>query len=178
MDDNIPASSSSSPLPTEANSKASNHVAVSVPDLDKAVKWYHEVLGFKILTEPMEGRADNSHMGTILKDIFGSSFNRLRFAHLSFGNQVGFEIFEFIDPKQEQRENNFEYWKTGFFHIAITDPNIEKLTKRIAENGGKQRSKVWQLIPDKPYKIVYCEDPFGNIIEIYTHNYEQVWSSK
>lgn len=29
MDDNIPASSSSSP-PTEANSKASNHVAVSV----------------------------------------------------------------------------------------------------------------------------------------------------
>jgi catechol-2,3-dioxygenase len=48
MDDNIPASSSS---PTEANSKASNHVAVSVPDLDKAVKWYHEVLGFNIVTE-------------------------------------------------------------------------------------------------------------------------------
>jgi hypothetical protein len=45
MDDNIPASSSP-PLPTEANSKASNHVAVSVPDLDKALKWYHEVLGF------------------------------------------------------------------------------------------------------------------------------------
>ena len=111
MDDNIPAAS-----PTEANPKASNHIA-SVPDLDKAVKWYHEVLGFKILTEPMEGRADNSHMGTILKDIFGSSFNRLRFAHLSFGNQVGFEIFEFIDPKEEQRENNFEYWKTGFFHL-------------------------------------------------------------
>ena len=43
MDDNIPASSSS---PTEANSKASNHVAVSVPDLDKAVKWYHEVLEY------------------------------------------------------------------------------------------------------------------------------------
>ena len=64
------------------------------------------------------------------------------------------------------------------FPFAITDPNIEKLAKRIAENGGKQRSKVWQLIPDKPYKIVYCEDPFGNIIEIYTHNYEQVWSSK
>jgi catechol-2,3-dioxygenase len=97
---------------------------------------------------------------------------------LSFGNQVGFEIFEFIDPKQEQRENNFEYWKTGFFYIAITDPNIEKLAKRISENGGKQRSKIWQLIPDKPYRKVYCEDPFGNIIEIYTHNYEQVWSSK
>jgi catechol-2,3-dioxygenase len=30
----------------------------------------------------------------------------------------------------------------------------------------------------KPYKAVYCEDPFGNIIEIYTHSYEQIWSSK
>lgn len=45
MDDNIPAAS-----PTEANPKASNHIA-SVPDLDKAVKWYHEVLGFNIVTE-------------------------------------------------------------------------------------------------------------------------------
>jgi hypothetical protein len=34
-----------------------------------------------------------------------------------------FEVFEFVDPKEEQRENNFEYWKTGFFHIGITDPN-------------------------------------------------------
>jgi hypothetical protein len=65
----------------------------------------------------MECNADNSHMGTILKDIFGLSFNRLRFTHLSFANQVGFEIFEFIDRKEEQRENNFEYWKTGFFHL-------------------------------------------------------------
>jgi hypothetical protein len=68
----------------------------------------------------MEGSADNSHMGTILKDIFGlsfKSFKRLRFTHLSFANQVGFEIFEFIDRKEEQRENNFEYWKTGFFHL-------------------------------------------------------------
>lgn len=52
---------------------------------------------------------------------------------------MGFEVFEFIDPKEEQRENNFEYWKTGFFHIGITNPNIEELAKRIAEKGGKQR---------------------------------------
>jgi hypothetical protein len=52
---------------------------------------------------------------------------------MSFANQVGFEVFEFVDPKEEQRENNFEYWKTGFFHIGITNPNIEELAKRIAE---------------------------------------------
>ena len=30
---------------------------------------------------------------------------------------------------------------------------------------------------EKPYKMVYCEDPFGNIVEIYTHSYELVYSA-
>ena len=29
----------------------------------------------------------------------------------------------------------------------------------------------------KPYKMVYCEDLFGNIIEIYTHSYELHYGS-
>src|SRR5215210_6108430 len=147
MDNNTIEASSSSP--SASTSSPSNHKGVGVPDLNKAVRWYHEVLGFNIVTEPMEGSADNSHIGMILKDIFGASIKKLRLAHMSFTNQVGFEIFEFVDPKEEQRENNFEYWKTGFFHIGITNPNIEELTKRIAEKGGKQRrmgSISWQAI--------------------------------
>ncbi len=27
----------------------------------------------------------------------------------------------------------------------------------------------------KEYRLCYCEDPFGNIIEIYTHNYETLY---
>ena len=47
----------------------------------------------------------------------------------------------------------FEYWKSGFTHICITDPDIEGLCKKISETGGKQRSKVWEIVPDKGYKI-------------------------
>jgi catechol-2,3-dioxygenase len=154
-----------------------NHVAVSVPHLDKAVKWYNEVLGFTILTEPTEIVADNSRLGTIVKDVFGTSIKKLRIVHLSFCDQVGFEIFEFVEPKAERPANNFEYWKTSFFHIAITSPNIEQLAKKIAESGGKQRTKIWELVDGKPYKIVFCEDPFGNAIEIYSHEFKQVWSN-
>lgn len=161
---------------SNSNVTAINHVAVSVPDLDKAIKWYHEVLGFNVIIEQIEGISDNSHLGRVLSDIFGANFKKLRLAHMTFKNRVGFEVFEFIDPKAERPANNFEYWKTSFFHICITEPDIEKITKKIIESGGKQRSKIWELIPDKPYKIVYCEDPFGNIIEIYTHSYEEVWS--
>ncbi|HJY09734.1 MAG TPA: VOC family protein [Nitrososphaeraceae archaeon] len=83
----------------------------------------------------------------------------------------------FGDPKAERRIDNFEYWKSGSFHICVTDPNIEELWKRISDSGGKQRSRIWDVVPDKGYKIAFCEDPFGNVIEIYTHSYEQTVAS-
>jgi catechol 2,3-dioxygenase-like lactoylglutathione lyase family enzyme len=77
-----------------------NHVAVSVLDLNKAVKWYTEVLGFNLVKPPMEGIADDSYLGKLFQDIFGKRFKKLKLSHLSFGNQVGLEVFEFIDPRR------------------------------------------------------------------------------
>ena len=74
-------------------------------------------------------------------------------------------------------ENNFEFWKTGIFHICVTDPEIELLAERIGKTGGRQRSKVWKLWPDKPYRVCYCEDPWGNVVEISSHSYEQTWAN-
>ncbi len=150
-----------------------NHIAVSVPDLDQAVKWYKEVLGFTTVKEAVEFVADDSSTGKIVKDIHGPKLKKMRMAWLSSANQVGFEIFEYIEPKAERRINNFEYWKSGFIHICITNPDIKGLCKRISQTGGKQRSEIWELNPEKGVKIAFCEDPFGNIIEIYSHSYEQ-----
>jgi len=157
--------------------KIINHVAVSVPDLDLAVNWYKEVFGFTVVREPIEFVPDDTLKGMAVKDIHGPSLKKVRMVWLSSANQVGFEIFEYIEPKAERRTNNFEYWKSGFIHICITDPDIEGLCKKISETGGKQRSKVWEIVPDKGYKIAFCEDPFGNIIEIYSHSYEQTITS-
>jgi catechol 2,3-dioxygenase-like lactoylglutathione lyase family enzyme len=157
--------------------KVINHVALSVPDMDKAIKWYKEVLGFTMVAGPVELLADDSLTGKAVRDIHGPDLKKMRMAWLSSGNQVGFEIFEYIEPKAQRRHENFEYWKSGFTHICITDPNIENLCKKISETGGKQRSKVWEIVPDKGHKIVFCEDPFGNIIEVYSNGYEQTITS-
>ena len=153
--------------------KIINHIAVSVPSLDEAVKWYREVLGFTTVKQTEEFVVDDSLIGMTVKDIHGPRLKKMRMAWLSSANQIGFEIIEYIEPKAERRLDNFEYWKSGFIHICITDPNIEELCKRITESGGKQRSKIWEIVPDKGYKIAFCEDPFGNVIEIYDHSYEQ-----
>ena len=158
--------------------KTINHIAVSVTNLDKAVKWYQEVFGFNVINGPVEIVADDSALGMVVKDIHGPNFKKMRVVWLSSGNQVGIEIFEYLDPKAERRINdNYEYWKSGFFHICVTDPNIEELCRKISETGGKQRSKIWDIAPSKGHKIAFCEDPFGNVIEIYTHGYEQTITS-
>ena len=34
-----------------------------------------------------------------------------------------------------------------------------------------------ELVPGSDKKIWFCENPFGNIIEIYSHSYEQFWAN-
>lgn len=151
-----------------------NHIAVSVSNLEEAIKWYQDILGFTLIREPIEFVADDSLTGMAVKDIHGPKLKKMRMAWLTSANQVGFEIFEYVEPKAEKREDSFEYWKSGITHISVTDPDIEGLCKRISESGGRQRSKIWEVVQDKHYKIAFCEDPFGNIIEIYDHSYEQL----
>jgi catechol 2,3-dioxygenase-like lactoylglutathione lyase family enzyme len=158
--------------------RALAHVGVTVNDLDEAVRWYQELFGFRLIAGPADLVADDSHFGRLCQDLFGSHFGGGRLALLAGGNGVVLEIFEFDQPRSVPREDNFEYWKNGFFHICLVEPDIETMARKIEESGGKRRSRIWQLFADKPYKIAYCQDPFGNIIELNSHSTEQVWSNR
>lgn len=152
-----------------------SHIGLSVPDLDKAVEFYTEVLGWYTIMEPAPVYNDDTAIGQMCRDVFGNDWKQFRIAHLATGDKVGVELFEF--PHNEKPDNNFEYWKTGIFHFCIQDPNIEELVEKIKQHGGKQRMPIREYYPDdKPYKMVYVEDPFGNIFEIYTHSYELTYS--
>lgn len=129
--------------------------------------------GFHNNKRPTELAADDTQIGNALENIFGSKFKKLRIVWMSSANNVGFEIFQFIEPKQVTENRKIEYWSGGVIHIAVTERNIEGLVKKVTETGGRQLTKIWELNPNKPYKLVFCSDPFGNIIEIYSHSFEQ-----
>ncbi|UOQ83429.1 lactoylglutathione lyase family protein [Gracilibacillus salinarum] len=155
--------------------RAFSHIGLSVPDLDEAVKFYTEVLGWYVIMEPSVVEEDDSAIGQMCTDVFGAGFGQFRIAHLSTSDKVGIEMFEFAN--NETPENNFEYWKTGIFHFCVQDPDVEGLAEKIVAHGGKQRMPVREYYPnEKPYRMVYCEDPFGNLIEIYSHSYELTYS--
>jgi catechol 2,3-dioxygenase-like lactoylglutathione lyase family enzyme len=151
-----------------------------VPDIGAAVQWYVEVLGFRVLVGP--GMVDRTN--PVAVDVFGEQFKRAEIAHLASGNGCALELFQFVDPPGQIPEDNFAYWIGGFFHICLVDPDVAGLARRIEESGGKIRgSGVWENFAEErrgasdPYLMVYCEDPFGNILEIFSHSHEQVFAN-
>ncbi len=95
-----------------------SHIGISVPDLEAAVRFYTEVLGWYLIMEPTDVVEDE-------------------------------------------------------------DPNVEELAEKIVAAGGKRRMKAprYYYPGEKPYRMIYMEDPFGNILEIYSHSYELHYSS-
>jgi catechol 2,3-dioxygenase-like lactoylglutathione lyase family enzyme len=159
--------------------RAIAHIGITVSDLDRAVAWYRDVLGFELIGPPVDVSADDGHGGAIAADVFGPGLRRMRLAHLAGANGVALELFEFVDPPGEPRRDNFEYWKTGPFHICVLAPDIEQLAERIAATGGRIRtSRIWEMFPGEPHRTCYCEDPFGTVIELYSHSHERTYANR
>lgn len=167
-------------LASKVQPRMITHVGVTVPNAEDAIEWYQSVLGFQLMIEPQEYTAGEGYFGKLVADMLGPHVVSGKIAMMDAGNGVGFEVFEFLDPKPEQRgsDENTQFYlqKTGTFHFCVIDPDIEGLARRIAETGGKQRSAVWEFSPGLGFYACYCEDPFGNIVEIYSHSTCHIWS--
>lgn len=160
----------------KAYPRSFSHIGLSVPDLEAAVKFYHEVMGWYIVMAPTKVKEEvDTAIGIMCQDVFGKGYEDFKIAHMVTSNGIGVEMFEF---KQNEGERPvFNHVKTGLFHFSIQDPDIEGLVAKIVANGGKQRMAIREYYPgEKPYKMCYVEDPFGIVFEIYTHSYEVTYS--
>lgn len=110
-------------------SRAFNHVAISVTDIKLAMSWYRDVMGMTVLVEPVEisagENASDPHLAEIVRAVFGPRLGKFLICHMCSANGTGIELFQFIEPEAARRQDNFEYWKTGCFHIAVTDQDVE-----------------------------------------------------
>lgn len=154
-----------------------SHLAISVPDIKAAVKFYSEVLGWYVMMEPNKVERDNPAFADIALKVFGDNWQPFQMALLSTGDRIGIELYEFSN--QESREDGFEYWKTGMFHFSIQDPNPEALAEKVVAAGGKKRMESpYYLSPgEKPYRLIMVEDPFGNVFDIKSHSFDLQFSA-
>ncbi|MDD3655922.1 MAG: VOC family protein [Atribacterota bacterium] len=152
------------------------HVGLSVTNLKLAVNFYKKVFGLKELSMPKKSYCSEEKKKERRKDIFGSKMMEVKVAHLITNNGVGLELFEFIEPKSTIRKRNFEYWKSGIFHISFNVSDLDETIQKIIKHKGKMISKVWELFPG--CQTAYCQDPFGNVFEILNCTYEEMATEK
>ena len=143
------------------------HAGIAVPDLDAAVAWYSDVLGLEPLGPVVSVGAGDGSAARVAADVLGPG--AFRQAHLTSANGVALELFEF-----EQRDPR----RRGIFHLCFVPPRLDRAAARIAAGGGRRTSRIWPIFRDAPYRMCYCEDPFGNTIELYSHSHERVYANR
>ena len=150
------------------------HIGLAVPDLDRAMEWYCEVFDFYVLAGPYDFDEKNEQLFSMTQDLQGSEVKKMRNVHLMTHSGVGIELFEFQTPDFNEETHSSH---AGFFHICLIVEDIVESIEKVVQNGGKQRSKIWNINKGKPHYLVYAEDPFGHIIELYTRSTAEIYGN-
>ncbi|MCV2402862.1 VOC family protein [Marinomonas sp. C2222] len=156
-----------------------NHIGLMVGDMSQAVEFYTKVLGLRVImdkTKVIEER--ESAIGKMCIAVFGEGFEGFNIAHLVTTDGIGVELFE-MKNREQKHEVNFS--RIGIFHFCLQSDDFEAVIQKTEEMGGKVRMDIMRYHPEddsKPAKMVYLEDPFGNLFELYSHSYEETYSSE
>lgn len=151
------------------------HTGLTVPDLDQAVAWYTENLGFELLAGPLEVLEDETPLGKTATRIYGKGFSRFRFAHLSTPDDVGLELFQFEHTGARAERSGFDYMDPGYHHIGLTAPDIDGTLAALVAAGARARTEVLTIDEEKGYRLAYLQDPWGSVIELCSHPYVEMW---
>lgn len=86
---------------------------------------------------------------------------------------MGFELFEFIEPKYEGYPSETfgpkHFLRGGPFHIGVTMPDPEEFCRNLEKVGAK---KLGDTIKTATWTAVFIQDPWGTVFEIVSIPYE------
>lgn len=132
-----------------------HHAAISTPDLDRALAFYCDILGFTVASRM------NWPQGTALPDtILGVRNTAARMAKLRAGNCF-LEMFEFSSPPPHRPERGIQ--DHGITHLCLHVRDLESEVARLQAAGITFRSDP-QRRPT--HASVYGHDPDGNVLEL------------
>jgi catechol 2,3-dioxygenase-like lactoylglutathione lyase family enzyme len=116
------------------------HIAISVPDKEKAAQFYEETLGFE--------RVSQSRVATRLSD-----------------GVMNITLLQFEPEENAGDEGGKDF--VGLHHFGIWVDDIETMTRAIETNGGKYHPGPTAHVPENAeHKF---RDPYGIVFDISTH---------
>ena len=119
------------------------HIAISVPDKEKAARFYEETFGFK--------RVSESRVATRLSD------GVMNITLLQFEND---------EDAGDERGKDF----VGLHHFGIWVEDIETMKRAIETHGGKSHAGPTAHVPENAeHKF---RDPYGIVFDISAHGWD------
>lgn len=148
-----------------------DHVALTVPDLDEAVRFYRDVLGAielyrmgpfdadELLSMPEGTDWTHAHL-----NIAGA---RLNFVMMALGRNLMLELFRYERP-HDARATPPRNCDVGASHIALKVENLDAALSFLRERGVRVMAGPIAIDsgPCAGLRVNYFLDPFGNQLEL------------
>lgn len=136
---------------------AIRHTGLVVADLERALHFWCDVLGFKVVKQMEEsGPHIDAMMG--LRDV------RVTTAKLAAPDGNLIELLRFHSHPDQPRWNGAPY-STGFTHIALTVDNLDQLVSKLTQEGFSFPASP-QRSPDGYANVIYAQGPEGVLLEL------------
>lgn len=137
--------------------RAIRHTGLVVADLERALHFWCDVLGFKVEKQMDEsGNHVDAMMG--LRDV------RVTTAKLAAPDGNLIELLCFHSHPDQPRWDGTPY-STGFTHIALTVDDLDQLVSRLMLEGVSFPAPP-QRSPDGYAKVIYAKGPEGILLEL------------
>ncbi len=133
-----------------------HHVAVGVPDLEAALAFYVDVLGFEAVQRSEWNRDFPQGDAAI-----GLAQTAARMAMLKAPNAF-IELWQYSNPPPEDRRSR--PCDLGYPHFALQVDDLPAEYRRLRDAG---MAFVGEPVDFGTSSAIYGSDPFGNVIELY-----------
>ena len=127
------------------------HTGIVVKNLPKAIKFFTQILGFKVLK-----KADET--GNFIDKILNLKKAELITVKLIAPDGNVLELLKFKNYKDNKLKNFKNIYSYGYTHMSFTVKNINQTYKVLKNQKYKLFSKP-QIAPDKKAKVMFCKGP-------------------
>jgi len=138
------------------------HVGITTQDMQKALKLYRDIFGFKVVWDEIEE-------SPFIDRLSGMSGVKVHTVKLRDKEGAMIELLHYLSHPDENFEDNKTKMinKIGCSHIAITVEDVGEMYDKLI-NAGLPFNNEPERHPDinVPAKVAFCRDYDGTLIEI------------